>query len=275
MATAGRIAFVLASVVAATELGALSRPVQNRPLIYQDLEPGAIVTLHLDAMASLPSGAVFLGGSYRTASGPVHSSLLVSRDAGKTWVDQDLQFPGSKIGRFETYGSSLVWALVLFNTEGVEDPEHLLISRDAGTSWDRVALSAIRMPSIRRVDQFRFLDARHGILTIKNSLGQGTLLQTSNGGRSWNPVWSIAFDPDAEQFEYPVPSIPLHASVWAPPRDSYYKAIGLIRVVDDPNDSYAPFSVQSGAGSDWKTIARIPRSYVLEGGRLRPTPPPR
>jgi TonB family protein len=95
---------------------------------YGDRVGAGPVLLSLRAMASLPSDVVFLGGSLRTSADPLHSVLLVSRDAGQKWLEAGLRLDELEIGAFQTAGTDVVWALARNSKEGTEDPSRGVVS---------------------------------------------------------------------------------------------------------------------------------------------------
>ena len=245
------------------------------------------VYLSLQSMASLPNNVIFLGGSYRTSANPVHSCILVSRNAGKNWANTPVEFGEATVAKFQTYGKNMVWALIVDSKEGSESPEYLVVSRNAGMSWETVSLSFAGPPGpLLSVDDFRFIDASHGVLSTRNSLGHGRTYQTSNAGKSWKQIWDTTIDPNFGFFQYPAEAEPLHASLWTQDRSD---ATGLIRVLLDETQSkkgmIGPYSIQHmatpsntpGASSsphvNWENVAEIPYNYAIENGVLRPLSP--
>jgi len=257
---------------------------QKASFNYGDIQE---VYLSLQSMASLPNNVVLLGGSYRTSANPVHSCILVSRNAGKNWADTPVKFGEATVARFQTYGKNMVWALIVDSKEGSESPEYLVVSRDAGMSWETVSLSSVG-PSgpFLSVDDFRFMDASHGLLSTHNSLGRGRIYQTSNAGKSWKQIWDTSIDPNFGFFQYPAEAEPLHASLWTQDRAD---ATGLVRVLLDETKSQkgtiGPYIIQHmttpsytpGASSsphvNWENVAEIPYNYAIESGVLRPLSP--
>jgi hypothetical protein len=230
-------------------------------------------------MTGLPGSTVLAGGSYRTPAGPVHSCLLISRDGGRTWADLPFRFSGATIGRLESFGASTVWALVLFNAEGAQSPEHLLVSRDGAVTWETIDWTWGPPGPLVEVNDLRLLDETHGTAWLQNSLGHGQLLQTSDAGRSWRPIWDTQAANDLVDWPmtYPREEEPLHASVLTPQSGFTTPAQGLLRVLEGPREE-DPFLVerivywQGRAPRDaaWEKWGEIPRAYVVEHGTLTP-----
>ena len=250
--------------------------------------PGAIrydafrdepITLSLESMTSLPGGVAFLGGSYRTPADPVHSCLLTSRDEGKTWSTVPLAFPEATVARLVSQGTHMVWALIVNSKEGAEEPQYLLMSRDAGTTWATIPWKWHPPGILLRVEDFRFLDAKHGIALIRNSFGSGAMFHSSDSGKSWRRLWDIEPAPDgSEGVVYPTEPDPLHASVWVKQEGYSTPAQGVLRVVEDEAAGTADrFVVQrivywqgrAPRSAAWETVGEIPREYVVEGQRLK------
>jgi hypothetical protein len=272
-----------------------------------ELNPGEIIRLSLGRMTSLPNGIVFLGGSYGTLSDPIHTCMLISRDGGRTWTDAQLKYGSAEIGPMVTYGSKMVWALVLFNAEGAESPERLLISRNAGVSWDEVAWKWRVGPGgpLTQVNDFRFLDEKHGLIWLNTSIGKGEVFETSDSGKSWKSVWKTSrpddADPPASQKDDPAKDIPgsgffpevPHTTV-SDGRDIY-----TLRVIDiwrdvaglvpadewmsrcprsqcrmtyavERLDHTARKSLEHDRPEQWQRISEIPVDYEVVGGTIRP-----
>src|SRR5678816_3598356 len=66
--------------------------------------------------------------------------------------------------------------------EGAEDPQFLLISRDAGTTWETIPWKWNPPGTLLRVEDFRFLDSKHGTVFIKSAAGRGAMFQSSDAG---------------------------------------------------------------------------------------------
>jgi hypothetical protein len=237
------------------------------------------ITLALESMTSLPSGVAFLGGSFRTPADPVHSCLLMSRDEGKTWSRVPLAFSEGTVSHLVSDGTRTVWALIVNSKEGAEDPQYLLISRDAGTTWETIPWKWNPPGTLLRVEDFRFLDSKHGTVFIKSAAGRGAMFQSSDAGKSWRRLWNVEPAADGtEKAVYAREPEPLHTSVWVRQENYSTPAQGLLRVVDDEAAGAADrFLVQRivywqgrPAGSaTWETVGEIPREYAVEGGTLK------
>jgi hypothetical protein len=276
------ISWASVTVLTATVLahaGCASRPAAGGDEIrYDDIE--GPFQLSLSSMTSLPDGVVLLGGSYRTPADPVHSCLLISRDAGKTWAEAPHRFLENTIGRLVSVGREAVWALALFNKEGAASPERLLVSRDAARTWEIVPWTWGPGGPLEEVVDFRFMDASHGLAWVRNSsgFGRGRMLQTSDAGRSWHPIWDTEeSSPEDWPLQYPREDVPLHASVLTPQPGYETPAQGLLRVIEG-DGLEDPFVIerivywQGRAPRDavWEKWSEIPREYVVEKGSLKP-----
>lgn len=241
---------------------------------------GEPITLSLESMTSLPNGVAFLGGSFRTPADPVHSCLLVSRDEGKTWSRTPQAFIEAAVSRLVSYGTRMVWALVVNSKEGAEEPQYLLASRDAGTTWETIRWKWNPPGTLLRVEDFRFLDEKHGIALIRNSVtGNGAMFQSSDSGRSWRRLWDISPTTNGtETAVYPTEPEPLHTPVWIRQEGYSTPAQGLLRVVDDEaartTDRYIVQRIVYWQGRPprsavWETVGEIPREFVVDGGALK------
>jgi hypothetical protein len=187
---------------------------------------------------------------------------------------------GSSIGRLQTHGKQKVWALVQQSAEGTSAPHALLISSDAGRSWDLVSLSSLGFQTgLEDPDIFHFFDADHGLLSVKPPSGKGKVWQTSDGGRSWHLVWETRVDPDFDgPFLYPRDPDPLHATLFTTMQYGYDKATSLVRLWEDPVRPFDPYVIQrftdvSRERTDernWEKVGTIPRNYIVRNGRLQP-----
>jgi hypothetical protein len=238
------------------------------------------ITLSLESMTSLPNGVAFLGGSFRTPAVPVHSCLLMSRDEGKTWSRMPQAFIEATVSRLVSYGTRMVWALVVNSKEGAEEPQSLLVSRDAGTTWETIPWKWNPPGTLLRVEDFRFLDEKHGIALVRNSVwGSGAMFQSSDSGKSWRRIWNVSPAPDGiENVLYPTEPEPLHTSVWVRQEGYTTPAQGLLRVVEDEaaptTDRYIVQRIVYWQGraprsAIWETVGEIPREYVIDGGTLK------
>jgi hypothetical protein len=182
--------------------GGITSTTTSRESVPFDYKPwaGRRISLNLSSMTSLPGGIAFLGGYY-SAGEPVHTSLLVSRDGGKSWSEAAPKFGGLQVGQLVSYGTRMAWAMVNTTVEGTESPENLLISRDAGATWETVRWNwSPPGGPLTFVNHFRFFDEQHGQIWITNSGGRGELYETSDSGKSWRSVWrttSLEDNPDA------------------------------------------------------------------------------
>ena len=239
------------------------------------------ITLSLESMTSLPNGFAFLGGSYRTPANPVHSCLLVSRDEGKTWSRVPMAFPEATVSRLVSHGTRMVWALIVNSKEGAEEPQYLLISRDAGATWETVPWKWNPPGILLRVEDFRFLDEKHGIALIRNSAGSGAMFHSSDSGRSWRRLWDTErVIEGTEPAVYPTEPEPLHATLWVKQEGYSTPAQGLLRVAvadaADAADAAERFIVErivywqgrAPRSATWETVGEIPREYVVDGGVL-------
>ena len=236
------------------------------------------ITLALESMASLPNGVAFLGGSFRTPADPVHSCLLMSRDDGKTWSRMPQAFIEATVSRLVSYGTRMVWALVVNSKEGAEEPQYLLVSRDAGTTWETIPWKWNPPGTLLRAEDFRFLDEKHGIALIRNSVwGSGAMFQSSDSGKSWRRIWNVEPAPDGtEKALYSREPEPLHTPIWVSQENYSTPAQGLLRVMDDEatSDRFAVQRIVYWQGrparsATWETVGEIPREYVVEGGTLK------
>jgi len=270
-----------------------------------ELPPGEIIRLSLGRMTSMPNGVVFVGGSYGTFSDPIHTCMLISRDGGKTWTDAQLKFARSTIGPMVSHGSRMVWALVLSSVEGTQEPEKLLISHDAGISWEVVPWTWTVNGPLTQVDDFRFFDETHGMIWLNNSLGIGQVFETADAGRSWRSIWptsrAMDEDPKDSQKDDPVKAVPGSGFFPEVPhtkvsdRGEWY-TLRLVTLWRDsgglvPNSEWlsrcsraqcrqaygverldisARKSEEHDSPEHWVRISEIPASYEIVGGSLKP-----
>ena len=189
-----------------------------------------------------------------------------------------MAFPEATVSRLVSDGARMVWALIVNSKEGAEDPQYLLISRDAGTTWETIPWKWNPPGTLLRVEDFRFLDSKHGTVFIKSAAGGGAMFQSSDSGKSWRRLWNVEPAPDGtEQALYSREPEPLHTSVWVKQENYSTPAQGLLRVVDDEAASAADrFVVQRivywqgrpARNAAWETVGEIPREYVVDGDRL-------
>jgi hypothetical protein len=161
--------------------------------------------------------------------------------------------------------------MVVATTEGSEAPQHILVSQDSGKTWDRTPLPGFGLRGgFASVDEFRFFDATHGIVSIRNLVGRGKVFQSMDGGKTWPLLWETLEGIDVE--EAPRSSSepdPLGAAVWEK-RSDFHKVTGTLRLLDE-DKGFSPYIVQRRLFDEaWVPIASIPRIYVEDGGKLKP-----
>jgi photosystem II stability/assembly factor-like uncharacterized protein len=71
------------------------------------------------------------------------------------------------------------------------DPGAILVTADAGDSWQQIA----SLPG-RSVTSLHFTDALHGLATAEDNAGNGVraTFETADGGRTWKPAASSDLD---------------------------------------------------------------------------------
>jgi hypothetical protein len=177
-----------------------------------------------------------------------------------------------RVSRFSTFGVDHIWAMAVATLEGSEAPQHILVSQDAGKTWDRTQLPGFGLQGgFAAVDEFRFFDATHGIASIRNMVGRGKVFQSIDGGKTWPLLWETWEGIDVEEtprsFSEPDPP---SAAVWEK-RSDFHKVTGTLRLLDEDKGFFRPYRVQRRLfDEDWVPIASIPRIYVEDGGKLKP-----
>lgn len=218
--------------------------------------------LHLEAIASLPGGLVFLGGADRSQSGVLGPVLLISRDSGNTWRTHHLDLEGVGARMIKSAGVDSLWVLLTDRAEGADYPTHLLRSDDGGKRWHIISLtlSALEEP-LASVASLEVFDRRFGLLSLKGSLGGRVIYETRNGGIDWRVLWQSQREPSPSvELDYAYPErepLPLHAPLWVKTRD-HYRINGLLRVVRR-GDIYVVERFGFDKGREWAEISQIQR----------------
>lgn len=225
-----------------------------------DLERrGESIQLHVEELAALPDGTVFLAGAYLLDAGTFRSALLVSRDEGVSFQEAGPSCEGCTNLNLRTLSPSHVWAIATFTQEGVRSPQTIIMSGDAGRTWaaTEVDFLTLREP-LDWVARFFFDDARHGLLSVHGSLGGVETFRTDDGGRSWRRLWTVRRRPEDVDYDSPEP----------PASCAFIGDHGYVRFRQTDEAVIIEKRSSSDASSSWSECSRIPRSFRLKNGKL-------
>jgi hypothetical protein len=256
------------SQLSPAQLAALARETGK---LARDLEAeGQRVSLQIEDIACLPGDVVIMAGRYTCPAGTFRSMLQVSRDAGLTWSDTGLVFPGCSIRNLRTVGPSNVWGIVTSAQDGASSPQHILASADGGWTWTvtPVDFLSVEQP-VSWVSHFEFDDARRGVLAVAGCLGGVEIFSTDDGGLTWSRLWLDRGGPATED---------VNLAAWrekpdlAPPpwlgRAECCTGADKVRFRDEAE--WSVIETRDLGGTGWTVRSRIPSSYRIKDGRLVP-----
>jgi photosystem II stability/assembly factor-like uncharacterized protein len=233
------------------------------PLKSYHVERQEDFIIHLEGMASLPSGLVILGGADRSHSGVLGPVILTSQDSGNTWHSYHLDLKGVGVRMIKASDSDNLWLLLTNHAEGADNPAYLLRSNDGGKCWKLVSvtLTDLEEPLVT-VDSLEVYNGQFGLLTLKGSLGGRIIYETRDGGESWLVLWrSQNKSPSLLEWDYSYPDrkpLPLHAQLWNQTKD-YYRISGLLRAVRN-SDTYRIERYGYYTDRKWEKVTELPFS---------------
>jgi hypothetical protein len=188
-------------------------------LICTDTEP---CPAYLELSAVAPVGAaVFLAGNIHTASVTLHSILLSSSDAGKTWREPYERIRGAALDQVEFLDSEIGWVSGQLVLPLPRDP-FMLLTNDGGATWRRRPIFAESRPGA--IERFHFTSRTGGVLWVDRTQSGDTAAryeryESATGGESWmlrevlnrpppqdtrqetrEPGWRLRTDPAAKSY---------------------------------------------------------------------------
>jgi photosystem II stability/assembly factor-like uncharacterized protein len=115
------------------------------------------------------------------------NALLVSEDGGTRWSDQSLPLPATTCARTTCTvgGPQFVDGIGFVTVEPQPDGPALLVTRDLGQTWERLAL-----PAGLQYPQITFFSPTQAVLVAGETQGAfgGTFYTTADGGQTWTPM---------------------------------------------------------------------------------------
>ncbi len=176
---------------------------------------------------------LFMGGN---------STFLKSTDVGETWNLFQLKTK-VVINDFQFVGDSSIFAVGnYYDANGKNISGKLIKSENLGESWDSIA----NIPG-KQLLSLHFFDSDSGVVA-----GYDGIYRTTNGGISWDTVWSIT----QNGYKYGG----LHQLNFPSTQTGY--AIGQGRTLHN-NPSFEEFLLKStNAGLTWKVIDKFPQSLT-------------
>lgn len=143
---------------------------------------------YLELSVVEPVGArIFLAGNIHTASVTLHSILLASADAGKTWSEPYERIRGAALDRIQFFDDATGWIGGQAVQPLPRDP-FFLLTTDGGATWRRRPVFAESRAGA--VEWFRFDSRSSGALWIDRSQSGETgalyeRYESMTGGESW------------------------------------------------------------------------------------------
>lgn len=127
---------------------------------------------------------VILAGNLHTANVTLSTLLLLSNDAGATWIEPHPRIRHASLDHVQVLGFDAAWAggQVLFPLP--RDP-FVLSSGDGGKTWQKAAFA--EEGPVGTLDQLWFESRTSGQAVLKTSQ-RYQLFATQTGGSSWTPV---------------------------------------------------------------------------------------
>ena len=122
-----------------------------------------------------------------TCNAGLANALLVSADGGISWSDQSLPLPSSACAGTPCTvgGPQFVDGTGFVTVEPQPETPALLVTRDLGQTWERLAL-----PAGLQYPQITFFSPTDAVLVAGRTQGGfgSTFYTTSDGGQTWTPV---------------------------------------------------------------------------------------
>jgi hypothetical protein len=144
--------------------------------------------VYLELSVVEPAGAkIFLAGNIHTASVTLHSILLASADAGKTWQEPYERIRGAALDQAQFFDDATGWIGGQTVQPLPRDP-FLLLTSDSGATWRRRPV--FEESRAGAVERFRFDSQSNGMLWIDRSQSGETSsryerYESLTGGESW------------------------------------------------------------------------------------------
>jgi photosystem II stability/assembly factor-like uncharacterized protein len=122
-----------------------------------------------------------------TCNAGLANALLVSHDGGTSWSDQSLPLPATTCPGSACFvaGPKFAGGAGFVTVETDPGEPALLVTRDLGRTWERIAL-----PAGLQYPQITFFSPTQGVLVAGGSQDsfQSTFYTTANGGQTWTPT---------------------------------------------------------------------------------------
>ena len=207
--------------------------------------------VYLELSVVEPVGArIFLAGNLHTASVTLHSILLASADAGKTWSEPYERIRGAALDRIQFFDDSTGWIGGQTVQPLPRDP-FFLLSTDGGATWRRRPVFAESRVGV--IEWFRFDSRSNGALWIDRSQSgeTGSLYEryeSATGGESWML---------REAVNRPPPRDPR-----AGERDTGWRLT--------PDQATQSYRLERRGEGQWQTVA----AFSIPTGECKPAAPP-
>jgi hypothetical protein len=216
--------------------------------------PDAPCDVYLELSTVETVGArIFLAGNVHTSSVTLHSILLATSDAGKTWSEPYTRIRGAALDQIQFLDFAAGWIGGGIVQPLPRDP-FLLKTTDGGATWRRYPVFADNRPG--SVDRFNFRTAADGLLWIDRSLSgdpgaRYERYESATGGESWNLREAVSRLPPADGRETSAPG-------WRLRPDAASKSYRLERQTGDQWQAVASFLIPIGHCAASPPVLREP-----------------